>query len=802
MSSTATIPTVGLVNPWQLNPTDSPIEDAREYFENLIKSHNKAFDRVQGAIEQKWVELGDVNSFLGFPTTDERKTRDKIGRYNHFEGGSIFWSPSTGAHEVHGAIREKWDDLGWERSFLGYPITDETVTPDTIGRYNHFQGGSIYWTPNTGAHEVHGAIREKWADLGWERSFLGYPTTDETKTRDKKGRYNHFEGGSIFWSPNTGAHEVHGLIRNKWADLGWERSFLGYPITDETATPDNIGRYNHFQGGSIYWTPDTGAHEVHGAIRDKWAHLGWEQGFLGYPVTDESITPDKVGRYNHFQGGSIYWTPNTGANEVHGDIRHTWANLGWEKSFLGYPLTDELSDPNDGKYSVFEGGVLHWEPSTGTKFANYEDIPANKLIEEIDEFIGEADPNLYFTGPTEIVKVHDWYEHDKIAYHRVLEIDLDMKYSRTGRNPEVDLDLFLQFNIQNGEPNVTLINAKTDVDFPWWYNIVTFGIVENLIAEPKFKNDVEKFIGKNLFEPGDFYQKMARAYGISGAQLSNVFFPFAVQPQDDGSIRTFYTLDQKNLANILNPVSNIPPVNLPPISTIPEADDVTEEQPSNGHPNSNSNSLFESSSLLESLTNRGLITNVSDGFDSKLNNNLIGSVLGETIAGGEGDDAIFGADGDDILRGDNNSKNTQVGTIGGDDFIDGGAGDDRIGGKSGNDILLGNEGNDQLWGDDGDDILHGGLGNDTLTGDDFSGGQGSDTFVLIKGHGTDTITDFEIGIDFIGIIGDLSYDQLIIGQAGENTTISIGDETLAVLNQVDAAALSQDNFKMNFELVL
>src|SRR5215207_7282221 len=67
-----------------------------------------------------------------------------------------FWSPQTGEHDVHGAILEKWASLGWERGFLGYPLTDETITPDGIGRYNHFQGGSVYWTPTTGAHEVHG----------------------------------------------------------------------------------------------------------------------------------------------------------------------------------------------------------------------------------------------------------------------------------------------------------------------------------------------------------------------------------------------------------------------------------------------------------------------------------------------------------------------------------------------------------------------------------------------------------------------------------------------------------------------
>src|SRR5664280_1669767 len=72
------------------------------------------------------------------------------------------WAPTTastatGAHEVHGAIREIWHGLGWEQSFLGYPLTDETVLARDNGRYNHFQGGSIYWSPATGAHEVHGA---------------------------------------------------------------------------------------------------------------------------------------------------------------------------------------------------------------------------------------------------------------------------------------------------------------------------------------------------------------------------------------------------------------------------------------------------------------------------------------------------------------------------------------------------------------------------------------------------------------------------------------------------------------------
>src|SRR6185295_16145150 len=189
------------------------------------------------------------------------------------------------------AIAAKYEQTGGASGLLGEPSSDVV----DLGRYGfcrHFSAGSIYWTSTTGAHEVHGDIRGKWFALGSERGFLGYPASDETSAPDGIGRYNHFQGGSIYWTPQTGAHEVHGDIRGKWSALGWERGFLGYPVSDETSAPDGVGRYNHFQGGSIYWTPQTGAHEVHGDIRGKWSALGWERGFLGYPVSDETGTPD------------------------------------------------------------------------------------------------------------------------------------------------------------------------------------------------------------------------------------------------------------------------------------------------------------------------------------------------------------------------------------------------------------------------------------------------------------------------------------------------------------------------------
>jgi len=222
---------------------------------------------------------------------------------------------TAAAYNVYGEIGAKWQSLGGGNGFLGAPLTDETGTPDGVGRYNHFEHGSIYWRPNSKAFEVHGLIRDKWASLGWERSFLGYPTSDELDAGDGGGRFSNFQHGAIVWTAKTGACVIYGDIRQKWIALGRGRSFLGYPVSDEAVTPDQAGRYVHFQAGSIYWTSGPGAHEVHGFIREKWAALGWERGRLGYPTSDEY----QWGAYRRsdFQGGYIKWKADTGAVVVY-----------------------------------------------------------------------------------------------------------------------------------------------------------------------------------------------------------------------------------------------------------------------------------------------------------------------------------------------------------------------------------------------------------------------------------------------------------------------------------------------------
>lgn len=258
-------------------------------------------------IEAKAWEL----PWIGAPLGPEGEVAGGLMR--DYENATILWSAATAAHEVHGSIREEFRRAGGA-AVVGLPVTDELPTADSKGRYNDFLGGrSISWSPATGAHYVYGSIWAEWSRVGREAGFLRFPLTTELPLG--RGRVTRFEGGSLYWTPSTGAHEVHGAIGARYRDRDLGEDRYGFPVTNESVTPDRIGRYNHFEGDrSIYWSPRTGAHEVYGAIRAEWARRGWETGRLGYPTSGEYPVPG--GRRSDFQGGSITWDRTTGAVEV------------------------------------------------------------------------------------------------------------------------------------------------------------------------------------------------------------------------------------------------------------------------------------------------------------------------------------------------------------------------------------------------------------------------------------------------------------------------------------------------------
>jgi len=157
----------------------------------------------------------------------------------------------TSVAPVLNPITVRYQQLGGASSFLGAPV--DAIHAVTSGQAQTFQNGMLLYSGATGVHEVHGAIYGTYRAYGGPSGLLGLPLTDETTTPDGVGRFNHFSGsgGSVYWSPSTGAHEVQGMIRARWASVGWERSRLGYPVSNEYAI--NGGRRSDFVGGAITW---------------------------------------------------------------------------------------------------------------------------------------------------------------------------------------------------------------------------------------------------------------------------------------------------------------------------------------------------------------------------------------------------------------------------------------------------------------------------------------------------------------------------------------------------------------------
>jgi hypothetical protein len=160
---------------------------------------------VSTPITMRWYNDDDFRAAVGDPKADEVYDANGVNglpvRYRDFDKARVYYSAAADVHAVSGAALQKYKSVGEYHWLL--PINDTTGTPDGIGSYTHFQNGaSIYWSPDTGAHLVYGAIRTLWEQLGWEKSYLGYPLTDESPAGNL--RRSTFEHGNIDHDPATG----------------------------------------------------------------------------------------------------------------------------------------------------------------------------------------------------------------------------------------------------------------------------------------------------------------------------------------------------------------------------------------------------------------------------------------------------------------------------------------------------------------------------------------------------------------------------------------------------------------------
>jgi uncharacterized protein with LGFP repeats len=313
----------------------------------------------------------------------------------NYAGGKILFTPDTGAHPMAGAILQKYDSLGGAADGdLGFPTTDETAGKAPGSRNTIFSAADkpvIFWTPDTGAHVVRGAINAAWDKLGGSAEVLGVPTEDEVFKGDLVSQ--KFTGGEVTWNrsskefttvPPELAGQLAGLTvpEDPASAINAARRAAGGPLGPLGAKQGpqyaigQDGAGQDFTGGKIFYSPATGANVVSGQVLKKYESVGGPQSDLGLPTSNEADgglkTGSRVSTFSAEDKPLIFWTPDYGAFIVRGAMNAAWDKLGGAVGSLGPPVGDQTEDGNVISQR-FTGGEISWDKGSN-KFSTE---PAN-----------------------------------------------------------------------------------------------------------------------------------------------------------------------------------------------------------------------------------------------------------------------------------------------------------------------------------------------------------------------------------------------------------------------------------------
>lgn len=380
---------------------------------------------VVEAMRRKYVALGAITSGLGMPRylqaddASQRISQRGTSGYTYpFQHGDMRWCEKGGAHPVWRGFFYLYNKKHKEGLDAGFPMTDEiSASPSPQGSkgvYQRFEGpwgdysdevirllanvrcgATAYWSAhNYKKHFTWGAIGECYERLHSTHGYLGFPTSDELDAapspRKTEGRYQEFEGGTIYRRSRAGAHSVHGEIGALFHAKGGTRSRLGFPMADEHSaarSPQGTdGVYQYFEGrwdyptdvpsyppgkryGATIYCSARGTYATADGIGMCYERLGGTKSALGFPTSSElDATPSPqgtTGRYQVFEGGIIHWCEKYNAVPITGQILDIYNQHAGSGGEFGFPIAAEESasakDGRVGRQQRFEGGIIYIE---------------------------------------------------------------------------------------------------------------------------------------------------------------------------------------------------------------------------------------------------------------------------------------------------------------------------------------------------------------------------------------------------------------------------------------------------------
>jgi len=316
-----------------------------------------------------WSRDGYENGLLGFPTTEANCTATDCTQ--NFAGGVLAWTPTSGAWPIYMGIGDAWKAARAKGEPIGFPLAKEVCGLRGGGCYQLFQGGSLLFSPATGAYTITGRILNYWAESGFENGRLGYPTSQASCGAVQTECWQSFENGAVAYSATTPIETVPaGPMAQGWANFGGSGGALGYPTSEQFCGLKDGGCFQMFAKGALMFSPLTGAQpSLLGPIRDLWQKQGFENGPLGYPASNVICGLIGGGCFQNYSGGSVMWSAASAAHSIpFGPVRDAWVGTGFENGILGYPVSEQICGlRNSGCFQNFANGTVMYSPSTGAQ---------------------------------------------------------------------------------------------------------------------------------------------------------------------------------------------------------------------------------------------------------------------------------------------------------------------------------------------------------------------------------------------------------------------------------------------------
>jgi uncharacterized repeat protein (TIGR01451 family) len=446
----------------------------------IIVQDDQAIDVGNGAptedIRQAFINA--YSSSLGSSTSTVQSAVSAFGTngcYQMYKYGSIQYH-SDGAYAgqtflLYGKLYEKWGNLGYAASTLGFPVENRVTTTSsfgTSGTYQLFEGGSLQLN-GIDPFAVYGTVYSKWGETTYADGPLGFPTSDRKETTSgfgTEGSYQCFEGGSI-QIIGTNEYSVYGEIYNEWGHQGYA-TWAGFPTSHRYSRTggecqDFEGGYVQSDGQSAQFVSTTHPTNLSGEVNsDDSVDLSWENRLTarginvyrsGSPVERIAVLPPDVtiytdqtaeeGKpYSYFLSAynetaesqySNQFITNVNAGldpgpwpKFHHDAQNTGKseNNGVEYPFLKWKYQTEesiTSSPaigSDGTiyvgsydnylYAINPDKSLKWKYQTGRYISSSPAIGADGTI-----YVGSTDGYLYAINPDKSLK----WKHQTGNYH-------------------------------------------------------------------------------------------------------------------------------------------------------------------------------------------------------------------------------------------------------------------------------------------------------------------------------------------------------------------------------------------------